>query len=762
MKSLFHKQSYKVFDTTYFSNEGMRLLYESPLDAFVDFPECGSDLCIAILNYNRVDLTIKLLHSIELRMPEFRGEILIIDNNSAPEQLERLGQFVSTSPLTVTVNRQESNQGVGRARNIAAAATDKYWIMFLDSDMYFIQSPLAAIRETVSGLGVSFMNLPIVDYDRESVFALGGALFMSPLENGLVAGGGSVFDLQKTVSFKDVHLEQPFLSDFLFGGSAVLDRKKFISLGGFDPGMFIGFEDTDFSLRLYKEGIKIGNIPAFTVVHDHKLPENQVDRAVEKERYSNDIIRKSGDVFFAKHGISIYDQYTKDWLKEKQDSIDAGTIRGGGADDKKPTVTLVVDKKNWAFHNIAVNIVNSLSNKFAFSLLFTEDYQGEKWVDLYYNLYRNKTDIVYFFWRTSLFFFDSYDVVAGLAYRHQLMEEELHEYLNSTILLTSVYDHLFLNADYKAAHHDFYDKFMDGYTVSSETLHTIYSAEFPNSPFCTIQDGIDLAKFYVREGVRSLPVSKGTLTVGWVGNSNWGMSEDGLDHKGFHSIILPAIEALQAKGLNIILRYADSAEPETLIAHEEMIGFYHTIDVYLCLSDIEGTPNTVLEAMACGCAVISTDVGIVREAFGKAQSDFILVSRDITTLTEKIAQLYNNPSLLADLSRENTIRIRNWSWKSKTELFDLFFSAALRKGPKQKRIVHTTCPATEAEQTVSVPKAVHIAGTAAKHRISEKKLAELQNWYNEQYEVLPLWYKRFGHIIKIISGKRNLKRKQAQ
>ncbi len=30
-------------------------------------------------------------------------------------------------------------------------------------------------------------------------------------------------------------------------------------------------------------------------------------------------------------------------------------------------------------------------------------------------------------------------------------------------------------------------------------------------------------------------------------------------------------------------------------------------------------------------------------------------------------------------------------------------------------------------------------------------------FYNEQYEVLPLWYKRFGHIIKILSGKRKLK-----
>jgi hypothetical protein len=31
------------------------------------------------------------------------------------------------------------------------------------------------------------------------------------------------------------------------------------------------------------------------------------------------------------------------------------------------------------------------------------------------------------------------------------------------------------------------------------------------------------------------------------------------------------------------------------------------------------------------------------------------------------------------------------------------------------------------------------------------------DWYNKEYEVLPLWYKRFGHIIKVMKGKRSFK-----
>lgn len=33
----------------------------------------------------------------------------------------------------------------------------------------------------------------------------------------------------------------------------------------------------------------------------------------------------------------------------------------------------------------------------------------------------------------------------------------------------------------------------------------------------------------------------------------------------------------------------------------------------------------------------------------------------------------------------------------------------------------------------------------------------IADWYNKEYEVLPLWYKRFGHIVKVMTGKRSFK-----
>ena len=42
-------------------------------------------------------------------------------------------------------------------------------------------------------------------------------------------------------------------------------------------------------------------------------------------------------------------------------------------------------------------------------------------------------------------------------------------------------------------------------------------------------------------------------------------------------------------------------------------------------------------------------------------------------------------------------------------------------------------------------------------RVQEKEYYEVLDWYHQQYETLPLWYKQFGHLIKVIIGKRSFR-----
>jgi hypothetical protein len=39
----------------------------------------------------------------------------------------------------------------------------------------------------------------------------------------------------------------------------------------------------------------------------------------------------------------------------------------------------------------------------------------------------------------------------------------------------------------------------------------------------------------------------------------------------------------------------------------------------------------------------------------------------------------------------------------------------------------------------------------------KRQIKELLRFYKNEYEILPTWYKRFGHIVKVIAGKRTLR-----
>ena len=42
-------------------------------------------------------------------------------------------------------------------------------------------------------------------------------------------------------------------------------------------------------------------------------------------------------------------------------------------------------------------------------------------------------------------------------------------------------------------------------------------------------------------------------------------------------------------------------------------------------------------------------------------------------------------------------------------------------------------------------------------KIGESQYYDIVSWYKNEYEVLPVWYKRVGHILKVLTGKRSFR-----
>ncbi|WP_449601522.1 glycosyltransferase [Paenibacillus sp. Marseille-Q9583] len=632
----------------------------------------GENLTITFLSLNRSELSIRLLESIESHLVGFKGEVLIIDNGSQESELIKIEAFCAKCSFKSKIVRLGDNYGVAGGRNQTMNHVNTEWVLCLDNDIYFLNNPLTQICKEISLLGCHFMNIPLLDPDQKRIFALGGHLYVDSTNGEINVGGGSCYKQDNYEEFEH-NLQEPFLSNFLFGGASLLKKETFFKLGGYDDEMFIGFEDTDLSIRIFREGYKIGNTCVLSLVHDHPKPVEQTDIEYEKRRFSVNIIQQSARHLEEKYGYKIWDTNLVKWLEEKNKGLGQKISLSTSTEivtNPLPKIALITDVDYWAFGNIARQIEKNLGDRYEIKLISFEDCNWDP-VKLLFRA--ADCDILHFFWREMISIIsDENRFVEYLNPLNISAAQFLDQYLYKKILSTSVYDHLFLASEEIEEREKLFNTF--NYYVSSEKLDKIYrKISIYQNPISVIEDGIDETFFYPKN-LNRFNMKKRPLIIGWVGNSKWAAEE--MDFKGFATIVKPVVEELENEGYLIESLYCDRVDG--FVPHEQMVHYYEKIDVLVCMSLIEGTPNPVLEAMACGVPVISTDVGIVPQVFGAKQQQYI-IKRTKEALKETIILLEQNRKKLLELSGENLNSIEQWYWSKQCMKFDAYFSELISK-----------------------------------------------------------------------------------
>ncbi|WP_309265277.1 glycosyltransferase [Aeromonas salmonicida] len=274
----------------------------------------GHNLSIVILSYNRADMTIRLLASIEEKITGFRGQIVVFDNGSDKGELEKIKCHISNhSQNDIVLIEAGVNHGVAKGRNLATRHAEKDWLFFIDNDIYFIDDPLPMINSIIEKHNALYINLPLLNSDKSTVYAYGGAVVFDKVEN--VVGVSSFASYGASLLSVDSLLDNRVVfGTFLFGGTSVYHKKSFVDAGMFDENMFIGFEDIEFSIRLLLRGIKVANAPVFHMIHEHARAFDMEYNAV---RYSSDIIRESAIYIRKKYGFNVYSDDVDKWLAGK-------------------------------------------------------------------------------------------------------------------------------------------------------------------------------------------------------------------------------------------------------------------------------------------------------------------------------------------------------------------------------------------------------------------------------------------------------------
>lgn len=346
---------------------------------------------------------------------------------------------------------------------------------------------------------------------------------------------------------------------------------------------------------------------------------------------------------------------------------DAGKVPAAG----KPRIVLAIDYADWAFIRIAEAIVAHVPD-YEFAIVPLTDLSS----DLHLRLMAKDADLIHYFFRGF-----ARNAVSEAYATHKLGQlaptfRALVDATGAPGLTSGVHDDVDQDEASLAEYREMFQR-IRGYYVCNRKLKRRYDAfEGLRRPWGIIDDGVDTALFCPRTGRRERSRPSDPLVVGWVGNADWGAP--GHDHKGFHSIVRPAIERLAGTRLQVRGHFAErTLEP---IPYEAMPDYYAQIDVLVCASLSEGTPQPVLQAMACGVPIVSTDVGIVRDAFGPLQAGYILRERSVDALSEALARLAGEPETMKAMGAESLRLAPAWDWSRKVPRYGAFFAAMLAAG----------------------------------------------------------------------------------
>ena len=604
-----------------------------------------TSLAVCILFYEKLDQTIECVSSF------LSGgcPIYVLNNGSSAETRQRFALWCKDHQQVKLVDAQE-NFGVSGGRNNLVQQTAEQWLFFVDNDIVVNTSdwPERFARHFNRGADVLIPRL----------LNLHEGCYVEPRK--IEVTGKKAF---LTASLKKETNSFP-------GGAALVNRALFDRLGEYDEEIFVGGEDFELALRgiLAGQPIRALVVPDVELIHDHRQVTEAHDVQAVLTRYDKTRIRNSYERIEEKHGVSLVDGW-EGWVdRQVRQQVARVTMErhNSAVSGYRPRIALVSDVRGWAFHNIAVSMKKHLGDRYDFDIY----YLNESFPDLgsvAKDLFTASYDLIHFLSREGLPL-----LFTHLWRRKEGVTDEILTGFISTPFTFSIYSHSQLTPSDLDHTRVIFNYLAKGYTVSSVRLDCVYrSLKNFAPPTMVIEDGVDPSLFFPRD-LERLADNDRQLMIGWAGNSTWGLHVDGLDHKGLRTLIKPVIASLQREGLSVAGHFSDSSEGHT--EYREMVHYYNGLDIYVCASDMEGTPNPVLEAMACGLPIVSTDVGIVPELFGPLQQEFVVQERSVAAIRDKVRVLLTDSALRQALSKENLERVADWTRQAESRKWQDFFA----------------------------------------------------------------------------------------
>jgi len=225
---------------------------------------------IIILNLDGKKIIPFCLNSLrKINYPREKTEIIVVDNGSRDGSVS----FIRKNYPEVKIIRNSKNLGFCKPNNVAAKKAKGEYLVFLNNDMKVEKDWLVnLVDKIVDKKNVATVSSKILSWDGKKINH-GGAdsdIFFNARLEGYMEKDSDKFNKDKEILFPS-------------GGSMIISRELFLSVGGFDNDFFAYYEDVDLGIRLKIMGYENHFASKSLVYHMHsatskKLPVEKVRR----------------------------------------------------------------------------------------------------------------------------------------------------------------------------------------------------------------------------------------------------------------------------------------------------------------------------------------------------------------------------------------------------------------------------------------------------------------------------------------------------
>jgi len=114
------------------------------------------------------------------------------------------------------------------------------------------------------------------------------------------------------------------------------------------------------------------------------------------------------------------------------------------------------------------------------------------------------------------------------------------------------------------------------------------------------------------------------------------------------------------------------------VSQQTLLGFYSDCDILVLPSKTEGWGLALMEAMACGKAVVASRVGGVPELVREGVDGLLVEPGDIAGLSDAMIRLLSDSNLRSMMGRAGRERVRDFSWDRTADVVLAAYEAALQ------------------------------------------------------------------------------------